>query len=189
MPGWMLAFIIVVCALGLRANVARRGVDPRVAGGNRHQTILRPLARSGPLDRARRRGGVSGRYARARSPFRILALAVSDHQSARSPSCRRAKSPSWSRRMARRFPRSASSAKLSRATTSRTRRRSCSAGGEKGRQLGILTAGTYRINTALFTVITSAQRAGKRHDAGRTRVAPRAIGPGGHRDDAGWPPH
>jgi uncharacterized membrane protein YqiK len=29
-------------------------------------------------------------------------------------------------------------------------------GGEKGRQLGILTAGTYRINPALFTVITSA---------------------------------
>ena len=28
--------------------------------------------------------------------------------------------------------------------------------GEKGRQLGILTAGTYRINTALFTVITAA---------------------------------
>jgi len=29
-------------------------------------------------------------------------------------------------------------------------------GGEKGRQLGILTAGTYRINPALFDVITSA---------------------------------
>jgi uncharacterized membrane protein YqiK len=29
-------------------------------------------------------------------------------------------------------------------------------GGEKGRQLGILTSGTYRINTALFMVITSA---------------------------------
>jgi uncharacterized membrane protein YqiK len=29
-------------------------------------------------------------------------------------------------------------------------------GGEKGRQLAILTAGTYRINTALFTVIISA---------------------------------
>ena len=29
-------------------------------------------------------------------------------------------------------------------------------GGEKGRQLGILTAGTYRLNLALFTVITSA---------------------------------
>jgi uncharacterized membrane protein YqiK len=29
-------------------------------------------------------------------------------------------------------------------------------GGEKGRQLGVLTNGTYRINTALFTVITSA---------------------------------
>ncbi len=28
-------------------------------------------------------------------------------------------------------------------------------GGEKGRQLGILTAGTYRINTALFNVITT----------------------------------
>ena len=32
-------------------------------------------------------------------------------------------------------------------------------GGEKGRQLGILTAGTYRINRALFTVITSATAA------------------------------
>jgi uncharacterized membrane protein YqiK len=30
------------------------------------------------------------------------------------------------------------------------------AGGEKGRQVGFLTAGTYRINTALFTVITAA---------------------------------
>lgn len=29
-------------------------------------------------------------------------------------------------------------------------------GGEKGRQLGILTAGTYRINTALFNIITAA---------------------------------
>lgn len=29
-------------------------------------------------------------------------------------------------------------------------------GGEKGRQMGYLTAGTYRINTALFTVITAA---------------------------------
>lgn len=29
-------------------------------------------------------------------------------------------------------------------------------GGEKGRQLGLLTAGTYRINTALFNVITTA---------------------------------
>lgn len=33
--------------------------------------------------------------------------------------------------------------------------------GEKGRQLGILTAGTYRINTALFTVITA--RRGPEH--------------------------
>jgi uncharacterized membrane protein YqiK len=34
-------------------------------------------------------------------------------------------------------------------------RRFLTGGGEKGRQLGILTAGTYRINTALFNVITS----------------------------------
>jgi uncharacterized membrane protein YqiK len=34
-------------------------------------------------------------------------------------------------------------------------RRFLTAGGEKGRQLGVLTAGTYRINPALFTVITS----------------------------------
>jgi uncharacterized membrane protein YqiK len=33
-------------------------------------------------------------------------------------------------------------------------------GGEKGRQLALLTAGTYRINTALFTVITAATAAG-----------------------------
>ncbi len=35
-------------------------------------------------------------------------------------------------------------------------RRFLAAGGEMGRQLGMLTAGTYRINTALFTVISSA---------------------------------
>ncbi|HEY9890794.1 MAG TPA: flotillin family protein [Candidatus Sericytochromatia bacterium] len=29
-------------------------------------------------------------------------------------------------------------------------------GGEKGRQMGLLTTGTYRINTALFTIITAA---------------------------------
>lgn len=39
-------------------------------------------------------------------------------------------------------------------------------GGEKGRQLGFLTAGTYRINTALFTIITAqnAQAHGMFHD-------------------------
>jgi uncharacterized membrane protein YqiK len=36
-------------------------------------------------------------------------------------------------------------------------RRFLMTGGEKGRQLGILTAGTYRINTALFTIITAGQ--------------------------------
>src|SRR5437899_11068947 len=41
-------------------------------------------------------------------------------------------------------------------------------GGEKGRQVGILTAGTYRINTALFTVITSA-------DAGEHGMYPELL--------------
>ncbi len=35
-------------------------------------------------------------------------------------------------------------------------RKFLTAGGEKGRQLGFLTAGTYRINTALFKVMTAA---------------------------------
>jgi len=46
-------------------------------------------------------------------------------------------------------------------------------GGEKGRQLGILTAGTYRLNLALFTVITSNDRAGARHGAPTVGAATR----------------
>lgn len=52
-------------------------------------------------------------------------------------------------------------------------------GGEKGRQLGILTAGSYRINPALFTVIT----ADRAHDHGMipeqlavTRIQPDMVG-------------
>ena len=44
------------------------------------------------------------------------------------------------------------------ATTSRTREAFLRDGGESGRQLGFLTAGTYRINPALFDVVTAAQR-------------------------------
>jgi uncharacterized membrane protein YqiK len=52
-------------------------------------------------------------------------------------------------------------------------------GGERGRQLGFLTAGTYRINPALFEVITA--RAAQRHDiAGEAlrvrQVPPEAVG-------------
>src|SRR5882724_3482490 len=52
-------------------------------------------------------------------------------------------------------------------------------GGEKGRQLGILTAGTYRINRILFNVITSATAA--EHGMSTTeldlhRVAPDIVG-------------
>ncbi len=50
---------------------------------------------------------------------------------------------------------SASSAAPCRATTTRDARAFLLNGGEKGRQLAILTAGTYRINLALFTIITS----------------------------------
>ncbi|HEX3624519.1 MAG TPA: flotillin family protein [Verrucomicrobiae bacterium] len=52
-------------------------------------------------------------------------------------------------------------------------------GGEKGRQLGILTAGTYRINTALFTVITSAtanQNGMEREQLTLERVEPDMVG-------------
>ncbi|HLP07144.1 MAG TPA: SPFH domain-containing protein [Opitutaceae bacterium] len=43
-------------------------------------------------------------------------------------------------------------------------------GGEKGRQLGFLTAGAYRINTALFTVITAANAHEHGMDAPDLRV-------------------
>ncbi|WP_151085770.1 SPFH domain-containing protein [Hymenobacter baengnokdamensis] len=52
-------------------------------------------------------------------------------------------------------------------------------GGEKGRQLGILTAGTYRINTALFTIITrrNADSMGMNpNELAVYRVAPDAVG-------------
>ncbi|AWM33360.1 band 7 protein [Hymenobacter nivis] len=52
-------------------------------------------------------------------------------------------------------------------------------GGEKGRQLGMVTAGTYRINTALFTVITqrNAGTMGMRpEELFIYRVVPEAVG-------------
>jgi len=52
-------------------------------------------------------------------------------------------------------------------------------GGEKGRQLGILTAGTYRINLALFTVINSATAPEHEMDAAQLhlqRVEPDMVG-------------
>jgi uncharacterized membrane protein YqiK len=52
-------------------------------------------------------------------------------------------------------------------------------GGEKGRQLGILTAGTYRINQALFAIITAeiAQEHGMSHSQlALQRVEPDMVG-------------
>jgi len=48
-------------------------------------------------------------------------------------------------------------------------------GGEKGRQLGILTAGTYRINTALFQVITAATAT--QHEMQPSQLRVHAIAP------------
>jgi len=51
--------------------------------------------------------------------------------------------------------------------------------GEKGRQLGILTGGSYRINTALFTVITAANAAKHGMTAEQLklyRIAPDKVG-------------
>jgi len=47
-------------------------------------------------------------------------------------------------------------------------------GGEKGRQLGLITAGTYRINSALFTVIRAADAA--HHAVILEEVAAMALG-------------
>jgi uncharacterized membrane protein YqiK len=52
-------------------------------------------------------------------------------------------------------------------------------GGEKGRQIGMLTAGTYRINTALFTVITRNNASGLGMHPDELfiyRVVPDAVG-------------
>ena len=52
-------------------------------------------------------------------------------------------------------------------------------GGERGRQLGLLTAGTYRINTALFNVITAAQAGAHGMNPGSLlvqRVEPDQVG-------------
>ena len=52
-------------------------------------------------------------------------------------------------------------------------------GGEKGRQLGLLTAGTYRINTAIFSVITSAsaeEHGMMPHQLQLQRVEPDMVG-------------
>ena len=51
--------------------------------------------------------------------------------------------------------------------------------GEKGRQFGILTAGTYRINTALFTIITAANATNngmKPESLKVCRIAPDKVG-------------
>jgi uncharacterized membrane protein YqiK len=58
-------------------------------------------------------------------------------------------------------------------------RRFLTQGGEKGRQLGLLTAGTYRLNLALFTVITSATAGEHGMSAAQlmlTRIEPDMVG-------------
>lgn len=58
-------------------------------------------------------------------------------------------------------------------------RRFLTGGGEKGRQLGILTAGTYRINPALFNVITAdiaTQHGMASEQLAVTRIKPDMVG-------------
>ena len=69
--------------------------------------------------------------------------------------------------MARRFPPERILGKVVDCDNFQDARQVPARGGEKGRQLGILTAGTYRINTALFTVITS-------HEARSSTAWPRS---------------
>ena len=60
--------------------------------------------------------------------------------------------------------------------------------GERGRQIAVLTAGTYRINPALFEVVTAAAAQAVRHAAGAAARLPDAPRSGWHRHDAGRPP-
>ena len=109
--------------------------------------------------RARRRGGLSGAAAAAGLALRPVALAVQGREGAAGRGAARARSRWSSPPTARRSRPSACSAARSRATTSRTRRRSCAAAASAGASSAFLTAGTYRINPALFEVVTRAQRA------------------------------
>ena len=59
--------------------------------------------------------------------------------------------------------------------------------GERGRQIAFLTAGTYRINPALFDVVTPRTREAVRHDAGGSARLSDAARSRRHRHDARRP--
>ena len=61
-------------------------------------------------------------------------------------------------------------------------------GGERGRQLAFVTAGTYRINPALFEVVTTDDGAEVRDDRGGSARLPDAAGSRRHRDGPRRPP-
>ena len=88
----------------------------------------------------------------------------------RSSRCSPGRSRSSSPRMARDSVRARARPRGRRATTSRTPCASSTNGGEKGRQLAMLTAGKYRINPALFDIVTADACAALRP---RARAAPR----------------
>jgi len=97
--------------------------------------------------------------------FGLLVSAIRCRQGARPRRAFRRDRPAWSPPAARRSRPNASSAKSSTATGFQDARKFLRGGGEKGRQLALLTAGTYRINPALFQIITAENAEHHRHGA------------------------
>ena len=97
---------------------------------------------------------VSGPAPSARLAFRLLALAIPDRVRADGGRPRSAKSPWWWPTMVKRSLRAASSAAVASAPL-QDAAAFLEHGGERGRQLAILTAGTYRINPAAFRIVTA----------------------------------
>ena len=171
-----------VCALALR----RRGDRPVwlgvvVIGERQVGVVVKKFARDdaarGQLVALDGEAGLPGGHAGARPALRLLALAVLGAQGAgdghpagrdRPGGGRRRRGHSAERILGR----------VVDCDNFQDARAFLTGGGEKGRQLGLLTAGTYRINTALFDVITAARRRGPRH-APATRCGCTASSPTG----------
>ena len=114
-----------------------------------------PALAAGRLDRARRRGGLPGAPAAARLALRPVPLAVPRRQGADGRGAGRARSRWSSPPTARRSRPSACSAREIACDNFQDAEAFLRGGGERGRQLGFLTAGTYRINPALFQLVTA----------------------------------
>jgi len=171
---------------------ARRGcLFSRAPGGDRHQEVsVRGRYRRGVLVGAGRRGRLPGGTPWRRAcHFLVLPLAVPDHEDSGDDRAARRDRP-WVlaadgasipfRKDSRPASSIATNFQDARQVPGERRRK-------EGRQLGIITAGTYRINRALFTVISSENAQETRDELRPTRAAARRAGYGRHRDDARRP--